>query len=129
MTNKFATASGWILVLLGVMGLFGTSVVGSGPSSLFVVDSAMSMVHLFLGFLLMYVAYMVHEKLGMTLKIIGGILLLLSVLGFFYEGAILDLVLTNPNTDYLHLALGLIFLWASMSKNSHPSEPLPMGTM
>ncbi|MHB1330593.1 MAG: hypothetical protein ACYCY6_01335 [Minisyncoccota bacterium] len=129
MSKKFATASGWVLVLLGIMGLFGTSIIGGGPRAYFMVDTAMSVVHLFLGSLLMYVAYMISEKSSKMLKIVGVILLVLSVGGFFSEGAVLDLVLTNSATDYMHIVLALLFLWGSMSKNSEPHGPLPMGTM
>lgn len=129
MANKFAIVSGWILILLGAAGLLGISIIGDAPRAFFLVDTAMSVVHLFLGALLMYMAYMVREKAGRALRFVGAILLVLSVGGFFSQGAVLDLVFTNSATDYIHLILALIFLWGSMSKNTHPHEPLPMGTM
>lgn len=129
MAKKFAIVSGWVLTLLGITGLLGTSIIGSGPRAYFMVDTAMSVVHLFSGALLIYVAYMVNEKAGKAIRIVGIVLIVLSVGGFFSEGAVFDLVLTNSATDYVHLALALIFLWGSMSKSPEPHGPLPMGTM
>lgn len=118
MAKKFVTVFGWVFVILGVLGFFGNPLVGSAPGVWFMADTAMNLVHLISGIIFLWVAYGSPEKSAGLLKVFGVIYLLVAIFGFFSStGSVLGLFGINGADNWLHLILGLLFLWGGMSKN------------
>ncbi|MBX4198799.1 DUF4383 domain-containing protein [Candidatus Parcubacteria bacterium] len=119
MAKKFAMIFGWIFIVLGVLGFFNNPLIGSSSGALFMADTAHNLVHLISGIIFLWVAYGAAHKAATTLKVFGVIYLLMALLGFFSStGSVLGLVMVNAADNWLHLILGIIFLWGAMSKRS-----------
>ena len=119
MAKKFATVFGWIFVILGILGFFSNPVIGEAPGAWLMAGTAHNVVHLITGVIFLWVPYGSPMKSAGMLKLFGVIYLLVAIIGFFSStGSILGLFMVNGADNWLHLVLGIIFLWGGMSKSS-----------
>jgi hypothetical protein len=108
MGKKTATILGWVLVVVGVLGFISNPLVGEG--ALFESDLTGNIIHLVAGALLLWAAYKAMGKTAMMLKLVGIVLVILSVLGFVG----VELMMANTAHAVLNLVLGAWMLWAGM---------------
>ena len=115
MAKKIAMIFGWIFLIIGILGFIPNPIVGEG--GLFHADLNHNIVHILSGIIFLWVAYGAAAKSAMLLKVFGIVYLLVAILGFFMgEGSILGLIEVNAADNWLHLVLGLVFIWAGMKK-------------
>lgn len=110
MARTVAAVFGAVYLLVGLLG-FVLLTGGEGDLlGLFPVNALHNIVHVLLGAILLYGATSTPAAI-MSLRGVGGVLLLLGILGFIIPDG-LDLVPLGGNDIWLHLATGAILLAA-----------------
>lgn len=116
MTTRFATIFGVILLLLGFLGFVSNPLIGS--DALFASDSTHNLLHILLGAILLGVAYWSRDNALLWLRIVGGVLAVLGLLGLLMVptlgGTLLGLIYTNGAYNWFHLAMGAAMLFAGV---------------
>lgn len=108
MIKKLAWLFAVVFVLVGVLG-FVPGVTSNGHLlGLFEVDTVHNLVHLLTGILFGISAMMGAKAASGFFKLFGVVYLLVALLGFFFDGAVLGLINTNGADNWLHLVLGLV---------------------
>ncbi|HEY4515671.1 MAG TPA: DUF4383 domain-containing protein [Candidatus Paceibacterota bacterium] len=116
MAKKLAKVFGIIFILVGLLGFIGNPVIGE--MGFFHSDMIHNLIHIVSGLILLLAA--AKGAASMWLKILGIIYLLVAVLGFMMIDStgmayVLGIISVNSADNWLHLVLGLIFVWAGMS--------------
>ncbi len=121
MAKTLSVVLGVVFLAVGALGFFQDPILG-----LFDVDLEHNIVHLVTGAVLLAVPG------AAALRVLGVVYLVVTVLGFVMgPGELLGLVSVNGHDNWLHLALTVVLLAASMAKGSAaqsvaPSAPAPM---
>lgn len=106
MCKSFAQISGWVLVLVGLIGFFMTDLFG-----LLTFDTSHNVLHIVLGAISLWLAYKGAEAMIVNwAKWIGVVYLLLGVIGFFTPT--LGPIGLELGENIIHLALGAWGAWA-----------------
>ena len=115
--KNIAMVLGVVFIVIGILGFVGgLSVVGEG--GFFPTDTVHDVIHLVSGLILVFVAMKSMGSLSMTLKVLGIIYLLVTILGFVVgEGMVLGLFNTNMSDNILHLVLAVLLLWGGFMGN------------
>jgi hypothetical protein len=111
MAKTLSLVFGVVFVLVGVLGWIPNPIVG--PSGIFETNFMHDLVHLVIGLVFLYVAFMAVHQATLAFKVVGVVYLLIAVLGFFmapHGGALLGLVHTNAADHWLHVVLGVVLL-------------------
>ncbi len=117
MAKNWAMVLGWVLVIFGILGFISNPLVGA--AGYFHADSMHNIINIILGAILLWAAYGMPQKAGKAVKWVGIVLLILAILGFVLvsgTGSLLGIAEVNGADNWLHLILGLIFVWAGMRK-------------
>jgi hypothetical protein len=101
---------GVIVIIAGLLGLLGLGLVGDG--ALFVTNSALDVVYIVIGLVLLGVGIWAPMQSMMWLKVAGVIYVILALLGFLMASPLLGLFAVASATTWLHLVLGLVMLAA-----------------
>ena len=102
---------GIVFVVVGLLAWIPNPLVGAG--AFFDTNVVHDLVHLVIGLVFLWVAFMAPEKAAAAFKVIGVVYLLVAVLGFVLVpqgGAILGLVQTNMADHWLHVVLGIVII-------------------
>lgn len=101
---------GAVAVIAGLLGILGLGLVGDG--ALFVTNTALDVVYIVIGLVLLGVGIWAPMQSMMWLKVAGVIYLILAVLGFVMASPLLGLFAVASSTNWLHLVLGVVMLAA-----------------
>lgn len=101
---------GVIVIIAGLLGLLGLGLVGDG--ALFATNSALDVVYIVIGLVLLGVGIWAPMQSAMWLKVAGVIYVILALLGFLMASPLLGLFAVASATTWLHLVLGLVMLVA-----------------
>ncbi len=116
MAKKILFILGVVFVAVGLLGFIPNPIVGGSDSALFQTNLLHDLVHLISGIIFIYVSKNSPEKSTMTMKVFGGVYLLIALLGFLLVpngGDLLGLVRTNSADHLLHIFLGVVILGAA----------------
>ncbi|MBI4449152.1 DUF4383 domain-containing protein [Candidatus Woesearchaeota archaeon] len=113
--KSYATITGWILLVLGVVGFL-----WGGVPGFLEFDTVHNVVHLLLGAILLWVAYGADEEMGVSVvKVLSVVYILLAVLGFALGGMgsadVWGLLQLELGENLVHLVLGIWGAWAAWS--------------
>ncbi len=117
MAKKSALFFGFVLVIIGLLGIFSTSIVGA--NGYFMTNTAHDIVHLALGILLVWAGVGAANKSGMMLKLVGLIAVIIAILGLWMGSPILGLFASNSHSDWLHLVVGILLIILGMHGEKH----------
>ncbi len=113
MSRTIAYVFGAIMAIAGIWGLMSTPVLG-----IFDANTALSLLWLVLGLILLAVAAWWENTSATVLKVLGIIVAIIAVWGFVVPGDILG-ALTNTTADnVLHLIFAVVFLWVGFTDRS-----------
>lgn len=118
MAKTLSVVLGVVFLAVGALGFFQDPILGR-----FDVDLEHNIVHLVTGVILVAVPG------AAALRALGIVYLVVTVLGFIMgPGELLGLVSVNGHDNWLHLALTVVLLAASMAKGpaAAPAAPAPM---
>ena len=106
----YATITGWVLLVLGVVGFLWNGIPG-----FLEFDLVHNVVHLLLGAILLWVAYGADEEMGVTtVKVLSVVYILLGVLGFVMAD-VFGLLHLELGENLVHLVIGVWGAWAAWS--------------
>src|SRR3989344_6041083 len=109
---KVVSILGWILIVIGILGFIPGITTSDGMFlGVFQVDAVHNIIHLIAGILAVVFAKSAAKTWGW---ILGIVLLLLGLIGLFTAGDLLGITASNADSDWLHIVLGLLFLWGGM---------------
>jgi len=121
MAKTVSYVFGAVLTIVGIVGFFMNPVLG-----IFAANTLHSVVHLATGLILLAIAMWMPASNSMALKIFGVVYAILAVVGFIMSSqALLFGLIDNSLADQvLHLALGLVFLWAGFMAKDRMASPV-----
>jgi len=129
MTKNIVLVIGVLLLLAGVLGFFGSPVLG-----MFEVDMLHNIVHIATGALGLVFALKGEQAAKTFAKVFGVIYAVVAILGFTLtntDGKILGILTANMNDHVLHVLLALVLLAVGFMKGSSassaPTMQPPMG--
>ena len=119
--KQFLVIGGIILLLVGILGfvgILGPTASDSIFGATWYFDNAENWAHAVLGIVALLAAFVLPMNMHKPLVIAVGILaLLFGVYSLFGSRMIFGANLENPMDTILHLAIGILALWASMQKS------------
>ncbi|MBU6323688.1 MAG: DUF4383 domain-containing protein [Patescibacteria group bacterium] len=128
MAKTLAIIAGIVVIVVGLLGFFANPLVGAG--ALFVTNTALDVLYIIIGIILLVVAFMATQQSALWLKIMGVVYLVLMVLGFLMGTPVLGFLEVNAATNWLHLILGIVLVAAGYYGHSEPGmAPSGMGGM
>lgn len=127
MAKTLSLVLGVVFILVGLLGLWGTAIVGS--EGFFQTDMLHDWIHMLIGIAGVVMALYGEAMSVMFLKVFGGIYLAVAVLGFVAvkNGKILGLLTTNDADNWLHVVLALVMLGAGFVFSPKKEIAMPAG--
>lgn len=107
MLKKFTYLSGFLLVLVGVLGFLPNAhkILGVQPHQITVFHN---LVHLITGLGAIYFAPQKTSLIKTYFNILGYVYFALGILGFVFNGNIFNLIIVEPLDNFLHLSIAIL---------------------
>ena len=110
MSRTIAYVFGAIMAIAGIWGLMASPVLG-----IFDANTALALLWLVLGLVLLAVAAWWEDSSAMALKVLGVIVAIVAVWGFVVPGDILGMFTNTMADNVLHLIFAVVFLWVGFT--------------
>ncbi len=111
MAKKWAIISGIVFVVVGILGFVPNPIIGL--NSFFVSDLPGNLFTIIVGLILLAVGLLKPDASATSLKVVGIISLILTILGFIFVptgGVLFGLTTLNSADNFLDLVLGVILV-------------------
>ncbi len=118
MAKKIAVIFGIIIFLVGFFGFFPNPIIGAGGKAIFEANFGHNLIHIVIGAVMLAMAARGENAVGWSLKIFGGLFVLMGILGFVMKSPMLGILTYNSADNWLHLVLGIVLVAPGMVKKS-----------
>lgn len=109
MKKTLANVFGVIVILAGLLGFVSNPLIGQ--DGFFYTNTALNIVYILFGIILLAVGLWAAEQAGSTMLVIGIIYILLALIGIFTDN-VLGFLSVNTPDNWLHVILGIVLVWA-----------------
>jgi hypothetical protein len=115
-----ALAIGAIFILVGLLGFIDNPIIGDSDKAIFHADTLHNWVHIISGVLFVLVAVASPASASMVLILFGIVYTIIGIVGFISIGSdgmgkVLGFLHVNGADNFLHVALGVIILFAGIA--------------
>jgi hypothetical protein len=115
-----ALAIGAIFILVGLLGFIDNPIIGDSDKAIFHADTLHNWVHIISGVLFVLVALASPASASMVLILFGIVYTIIGIVGFISIGSggmgkVLGFLHVNGADNFLHVALGVIILFAGIA--------------
>ena len=120
MVKNLTLFFGMVFILIGILGFVDNPLVGD--IGIFMTNAAHDVIHILIGIVAIIAA---RGGWGTAfLKVFGAVYLLVALLGFWMGSPVLGFIGTNDADNWLHIALGAVFLCTGFMGGKKPMMPM-----